>query len=164
MMNKKYNILFIVIVALMVGCSSKVDESEVAILTDVEEVSNEALFSEEDLKTFETIKGFYPEFFYSQKYELSLDKWKNMKFDFDDKTYNEMYISYEAEYRSDRKMVICAYDAGTSHRGYITYRVVDENTVLKNQESWGTSAWGYYLYINGEKVFEEYRDHNFYTQ
>ena len=110
----------------------------------------EEKFSDEDLKTFKLIKSFYKDFEYSDKYTITSEDEKKMIFnkEKENNLYFGSYISYDVIYSYGR-IVNYAFDAGTMSRGYGTYYVVDDDTVINVEKSSGTSAYSYEISKNG---------------
>lgn len=99
----------------------------------------EKSFSDREIDTFKLIKEYYPEFQYSNFYVDTSEDDKKMVFTKQDDLYFGTFISYEVFYH-DEGIINYFFDAGTIYRGYGSYYIIDENTVIKIEKSAGTSA------------------------
>ena len=61
---------------------------------------------------------------------------------------------------SDNKILNYFFDEGTMDRGYGSYYIIDDNTVIKMEKSIGTSAYSYEIYKNGKKIDGESKSYN----
>lgn len=106
-------------------------------------------FDKEDLNVFSLVKKYYPDFDYSDSYTADNKDCKKMVFESKDGLYYGIFISYNVSYYPDEKMVNYSFDAGTANRGYGSYYVIDDNTVINIEQSFGTSSYIYQISKNG---------------
>ncbi len=117
-------------------------------------VLQENKFSEEDIKTFELIKGFYKDFEYSDKYTVTSKDEMKIIFNKENILYFDTYISYDVTY-DGIDIVNYWFDAGTAYRGHGSYYVIDDDTVIKIEKVIGTSAYSYEISKNGVTIDSE---------
>ncbi len=111
-------------------------------------------FTDEELRIFELIKKYYPDFVYSDSYTKTGENNKEMVFEKQGNLFFNAFNSYNVIY-SEYRMINYFFDAGTAHRGYGSYFAIDDNTVIKFEKSLGTGAYGYRIFKNGKKIDEE---------
>lgn len=166
-MKKISLVLFILIgIVIFIGCESKkinnssasVAPQNQAIKTkpESEKKDNELSlktdkFTKEDLNVFKVIKKYYPDFNYSDKYIIlqTNDDSKKMLFSKQGDMYFDTYVSYDSTYHPYENLINYSFDAGTASRGYGSYYVIDDNTVINIEKLFGTSSYVYQISKNG---------------
>lgn len=122
---------------------------------------SEEKFSKEELKDFKLIKRFYEGFDYSDKYTLTSEDEKRMIFKEENNLILGSYISYHVVYAFGR-IVNYAFDAGTAYRGYGSYYIIDDNTVVKIEKTFGVTNNSYEISKNGVKIDSGTEESDFY--
>lgn len=80
-----------------------------------------------------------------------------MIFNKENNLYFDTFISYDVIYVGT-DMVNYRFDAGTAYRGYGSYHVIDDDTVIKIQKVIGTSAYSYEISKNGVTIDSKTRE------
>lgn len=114
-------------------------------------------FSDEDLKTFKLIKGFYKDFKYSDKYTVTSEDEKKMVFSKENNLYFDTFVSYDVIYAGN-DMVNYWFDAGATYSGHGSYYVIDDDTVIKIEKVIGSSAYSYEISKNGVTIESKTRE------
>jgi hypothetical protein len=126
-------------------------ESLVFHNTDIEPPSV-VKFNDEELKQLELIKEYYPDFIYTDSYTYTIEADKKIVYDRNTNPDVAMYNSYNAVFNMDYSKVDYSFDAGTGHRGYGTYYVVNDNMVVNVEKSVGEFSYCCIVTKNGVVV------------
>lgn len=145
---------------------AKVDSPAYSKGADNNEIDNDKSsqqknkFTKEDLSVFKLIKRYYEDFYYSDTYTNTSEDNKKMVFSKENNLYFDQYVSYDVIYNSEVKMITYFFDHGTINRGFGSYYVIDDDTVIKIEKSVGTSGYGYEIYKNGKSIDKEFKPYN----
>lgn len=108
-------------------------------------------FSNDELERFKLIKSYYPEFKYSETFINTSESNQKMIYNKIDNLYFGIYVTYDVTY-FDEGFINYFFDAGTAFKGYGSYFVIDDNTVIKTEKTSGTGAYTYEIYKNGKII------------
>lgn len=160
-MVRKILIFMVIAIACLSGNLFNIAKQNVVYSNSLNEKSDlqEYKFSEEDLKTFELIKGFYDDFEYSDKYTVTSENEKKMLFPEDDILLFGIYIYYEVIY-DGIGIVKYSFSAGKAHSGYGSYFIIDDNTVIRIEVTMGTSGYSYEISKNGVTIDSETKEYD----
>ncbi len=110
-------------------------------------------FTDEELARFKLVKRYYPDFEYSKTYITTSEDDKKMLFNRKDNSFLNCLNSYTVIYHNEG-FIDYTYDGGTGDRGYGTYYLFGDKTVLKTEITGGETSILYSFYKNGKSIDE----------